>query len=96
MYVPPPGTSTCPPPAAVQASIAFWIAAVLSVTPSAFAPYAVTSNVRADAQRQHAAAKTIVIFFIGSTLTSWARARRAACRNCSRAPAHASSACPHT
>ena len=49
MYTPPPGTSTCPPPAAVQASIAFWIAAVLSVTPSAFAPYAVTSNVRAPA-----------------------------------------------
>ena len=34
----PPASRTVPPPAAAQASIAFWIAPVQSVSPSGFAP----------------------------------------------------------
>src|SRR5471030_2710827 len=36
------GNSTVPPPASCAARMAFWIAVVLSVAPSATAPYAVT------------------------------------------------------
>ncbi|PWK87890.1 hypothetical protein C8D88_10386 [Lentzea atacamensis] len=38
------GTTTCPPPAWLQASMAFLNASVFLVLPSPFAPYAVMSN----------------------------------------------------